>query len=207
MSMSAVTAFRVIPVVTCPAAKNAGAVGEGLVRGGLQVAEVTLRTDAALDVIRTLSERGDLLVGAGSVTRVEQVQAAAEAGATFVVSPGIDEAVVLEAQRLGVPILPGAVTASEIMTALRLGVNIVKFFPASMSGGVDALRALSAPFPEIGFVPTGGITASNVAQYLAVSSVHAVGSSWMLSPPLIEAGEVDAIAASVAGAVSLVGAL
>jgi 2-dehydro-3-deoxyphosphogluconate aldolase/(4S)-4-hydroxy-2-oxoglutarate aldolase len=191
MELVDLTAYRVIPLITLASASHADVVGDALVRGGLPLAEVTLRTESGLESIRALAERGDLVVGAGSVSTASQVSAAAEAGASFIVSPGIEETVVLRARERGLPLLAGVATASEIMTALRLGLNTVKFFPAAVMGGVTALRALAAPFPGVDFVPTGGIGEHDAPDYLALPQVRAVGGSWMLPARAIESGDTE----------------
>lgn len=198
---------RIIPVVVLDRAEDATPLGDALVAGGIPVAEVTFRTAAAPDVIRTLSARSDMLVGAGTVVNADQVDAAVAAGAGFVVSPGLLPEVVLRAQELGVAVVPGAVTPSEIMLALSLGLDTVKFFPAGTFGGPAAIKALGAPFGQVTFIPTGGVSASNLADYLALRNVAAVGGSWMVSSSLISAGDFDAVRDLSAEAVSLVATL
>lgn len=181
-------AHRVIPVVVVRDAAVAGPLGEALAAGGLPVAEVTFRTDAAGAALRALSET-DLLVGAGTVLRPELVDRAVEAGARFVVTPGFSEPVVTRCAELGVPVIPGVATASEVMAALAHGLDVLKLFPASVAGGPDLLRALAGPFPEVRFVPTGGVSAATMADYLRLPCVAAVGGSWMVAPTLLEAGD------------------
>jgi 2-dehydro-3-deoxyphosphogluconate aldolase/(4S)-4-hydroxy-2-oxoglutarate aldolase len=173
--LSMLSAARLLPVVVLDDASAADALAGALVDGGLPVAEVTFRTAAAQDSIRVMAERGDVLVGAGTVVSVAQVDQAVAAGARFVVSPGLSRAVVERCQELGVLAVPGVVTATEIQAALELGLTTVKFFPAGTSGGAPAIAALAAPFGGIRFVPTGGVGPANLHEYLALPSVAAVG--------------------------------
>ena len=193
-----------VPVVVLQHAGDAGLLAEALVAGGLPVAEVTFRTAAAGEAIRVMAARGDVLVGAGTVLTVAQVDQAVAAGARFVVSPGLSRAVVERCAEHGVPVLPGAVTATEVQAALELGVATVKFFPAATSGGPAAITALAAPFGGVRFVPTGGVSPANLGQYLAVPSVAAVGGSWMVPADRVAAGDraglVDLVSSAVAGA-------
>ena len=193
-----------VPVVVLREAGDAGFLAEALVAGGLPVAEVTFRTAAAPEAIRVMADRGDVLVGAGTVLTAGQVDQAVAAGARFVVSPGTSRAVVERCAEHGIVALPGAVTATEVQAALELGIDTVKFFPAGTSGGPAAITALAAPFGGVRFVPTGGVGPGNLAQYLAVRSVVAVGGSWMVPPDRIAAGDrsglVDLISTAVATA-------
>lgn len=194
---------RLVPVVVIDDASDAPALGDALVAGGLPVAEVTFRTAAAADAIRALADRGDVLVGAGTVLTAAQVDAAVAAGAAYVVSPGTSRAVVERCREHAVTALPGAVTASEVQAALELGVRTVKFFPAGTAGGAPAIAALAAPFGDVRFVPTGGIGPANLAQFLALPSVAAVGGSWMVPRDLVGARATDALRTLVADAVAL----
>ena len=193
-----------VPVVVLQDAGDAGLLADALVAGGLPVAEVTFRTAAAGEAIRAMAARGDVLVGAGTVLTVAQVDQAVAAGARFVVSPGLSRAVVERCAEHGVPALPGAVTATEVQAALELGIATVKFFPAATSGGPAAIAALAAPFGGVRFVPTGGVGPANLGQYLAVPSVAAVGGSWMVPADRVGAGDraalIDLISSAVAGA-------
>lgn len=193
-----------VPVVVLQDAGDAGLLADALVAGGLPVAEVTFRTAAAGEAIRAMAARGDVLVGAGTVLTVAQVDQAVAAGARFVVSPGLSRAVVERCAEHGVPALPGAVTATEVQAALELGIATVKFFPAATSGGPAAIAALAAPFGGVRFVPTGGVGPANLGQYLAVPSVAAVGGSWMVPADRVAAGDraalVDLISSAVASA-------
>lgn len=196
---------RIVPVVVLDDAKDAAPLADALAEGGLPVAEVTFRTDAAAESIRTMASRGDILVGAGTVLTVEQVDRAADAGASYIVSPGTSLPVIERCQEIGLTVLPGAVTATEIQTVLDRGITTVKFFPAGTSGGVAAIKALAAPFTQLSFIPTGGVSPSNVAEYLAVPSVHAVGGSWMVPRNAIAQGDFDRIRQLCAEAITLVG--
>ena len=201
------SACGVVPVVVVDDVAQARLVADALVAGGLPVAEITFRTAAAADAIRELSGRDDLLVGAGTVLTVDQVDAAVAAGAKFIVSPGCSRAVVERAGEHGVFALPGAVTATEIMAAMELGASTVKFFPAGTNGGAKAIAALAAPFGGIRFVPTGGISLANIADYLAIGAVAAVGGSWMVKPDLIRAGRSDELVAVIRDTVAAVKAI
>jgi 2-dehydro-3-deoxyphosphogluconate aldolase/(4S)-4-hydroxy-2-oxoglutarate aldolase len=194
---------RLVPVVVLDDAADADALAGALVAGGLPVAEVTFRTAAAQDCIRVMAARGDILVGAGTVLTVAQVDQAVAAGARFVVSPGLSRAVVERCGEHGVLALPGAVTATEVQAALELGVSTVKFFPAGTSGGPAAIKALAAPFGAVSFVPTGGVGPGNLAEYLAIPAVAAVGGSWMVPRDRVNAGDFAGIQQRTAGAVAL----
>lgn len=196
------TGCRVIPVVVIKDAARAEPLGEALVSGGVPVAEVTLRTGAAIEAIRRLTANSLLTVGAGTVLTAAQVDQAVSAGARFIVSPGLRADVVSRAQSHGVPVYPGAVTPTEIMAAMEAGLDIVKFFPADVFGGPAALKALGAPFPAVRFIPTGGVSAGNLGEYLALPNVAAVGGSWMVPATAIEAGDFDAIEGLCRAAVS-----
>jgi 2-dehydro-3-deoxyphosphogluconate aldolase/(4S)-4-hydroxy-2-oxoglutarate aldolase len=187
------TGYRLVPVVVLDDPGDAGPLAAALVAGGLPVAEVTFRTAAATEAIRAIADRGDVLVGAGTVLSPAQVDAAVGAGAGFVVSPGTSRAVVERCAELGVPALPGAVTATEVQAALELGVSVVKFFPAGASGGAETIAALAAPFTGVRFVPTGGIGPGNLADYLRLTCVAAVGGSWMVPRERIRAGDFAAV--------------
>jgi 2-dehydro-3-deoxyphosphogluconate aldolase/(4S)-4-hydroxy-2-oxoglutarate aldolase len=198
----ALSAARLVPVVVLDDAADADALAGALVAGGLPVAEVTFRTAAAADSIRAMGARGDILVGAGTVLTAEQVDQAVAAGASFVVSPGLSRAVVERCAELGVLALPGAVTATEIQAALELGLTTVKFFPAGTSGGPAAIKALAGPFGDVQFVPTGGVGPANLADYLAIPAVAAVGGSWMVPRERVKAGDFAGIQQLTAEAVA-----
>ncbi len=196
------TAARVVPVVVLDDARAAVPLADALVAGGLPVAEITFRTPAAADAVRAVADRGGVLVGAGTVLRAAQVDEAVAAGASYVVSPGLSRAVVERCREHGVPVLPGAVTATEVQTALELGLDVVKFFPAATSGGPAAVRALAAPFAGVRFVPTGGIGPADLADWLSVPAVAAVGGSWMVPRERIAAGDFGAVRELTAVAVA-----
>jgi 2-dehydro-3-deoxyphosphogluconate aldolase/(4S)-4-hydroxy-2-oxoglutarate aldolase len=196
------TDSRVVPVVVINHADRAAAIGEALVAGGIPVAEVTFRTAAASQAIRRMSANPDLLVGAGTVLSADQVDQAFDAGARFIVSPGLSMDVVRRAQQLELPVFPGAVTPTEMMAALDLGLTILKFFPAGTYGGPAALKALAGPFPQLRFIPTGGVSARNLGDYLALPNVVAVGGSWMVSTGAIDAGDTATISRLCAEAVA-----
>lgn len=185
---------RVVPVVVLEDADRADDLGAALVAGGLPVAEVTFRTPDAATVLRRLADRGDLVVGAGTVITAAQVDRAHDAGARFVVSPGLSASVVRRCGELGLPVVPGVCTATEIVAALDLGLDTVKFFPAEAYGGLPTIKALAAAFPQVRFVPTGGITAASAPAYLAHPAVAAIGGSWMVAPDLLAAGDWDEVA-------------
>jgi len=179
---------RIVPVVVLHDAKDAEPLGRALIAGGLPVAEITFRTAAAVESIRAMAAIDGLIVGAGTVLNPAQVEQALEAGASFIVSPGLRRDVVFAAQAAGIPVLPGAVTPSEIMAAQELGLDTVKFFPANVYGGAAAIKALSAPFGSMRFVPTGGVSVSNLFDYLSLGCVPAVGGSWMVPVDVIREG-------------------
>lgn len=184
----------IIPVVVLNDAKDAEPLGKALVEGGLPVAEVTFRTDAAEESIRILADRyPDLLVGAGTVLTTEQVDKAVAAGAKFIVSPGLNPKVVQYCLDKGITVTPGVVTPGEIEKALELGLEVVKFFPAEPSGGLPMIKAVGAAYTKLKFMPTGGINPKNVVDYLKSDKILACGGSWMVKGDLISAGEFDKI--------------
>ena len=187
----------VIPVLVIEDAENARELAEALVGGGLRVLEVTLRTPAALDAIRRMNLVPGAIVGAGTVLNEAQFDEACAAGAEFIVSPGLTEPLARVAARTGVPFLPGVATATEIMHGLDLGLDHFKFFPAEASGGLPALKALAAPFGQVRFCPTGGISAERAGEWLAHPSVLCVGGSWIV-PKGADMAEVNALARQAA---------
>lgn len=179
----------VIPVLEIDSVQRARPLAESLQAGGLPVAEITLRTDAALESIRAIARDAvNVIVGAGTVINRQQAKAAVEAGAQFLVCPGMVEDVVDWARTNQIPILAGAITPTEMIHGIRLGLDILKFFPAEASGGLKAIKAISDPFPQLRFIPTGGVRPENVAQYLQNEKVHAVGGSWMAKRQMIADG-------------------
>ncbi|MGN0507004.1 MAG: bifunctional 4-hydroxy-2-oxoglutarate aldolase/2-dehydro-3-deoxy-phosphogluconate aldolase [Lachnospiraceae bacterium] len=184
----------IIPVVKIDNAKDAVPLAKALCEGGLPVAEVTFRTDAAEEAIRLMSEAyPEMLVGAGTVLTTEQVDRAVAAGAKFIVSPGLNPRVVKHCQEKNVPITPGTSSPTDIEAALELGLDVVKFFPAEASGGLAKIKAMAAPYTKVKFMPTGGINAKNLQSYLDFPKIVACGGSWMVSGDLINAGNFDEI--------------
>lgn len=186
----------VIPVVVLDDTAKALTTANALLAGGVSVMEITFRTAAAADSIKAVSENCPaMLVGAGTVVTLDQCKQALECGAKFIVSPGFDPEVVSWCVERNIPITPGCVTPTEIMAAMKLGLNVVKFFPAGVYGGLKAMKALSAPFGGIKFIPTGGVDAKNLKEYLEAPFVHAVGGSWPCPKKEIAAGNFDAVTA------------
>ena len=180
------TRCPLVPVVVLDRAEDAVPLGEALLAGGITGAEITLRTAAGLDAIALAAQRlPDLTVGAGSVLTPDHVDQVVDAGARFVVSPGLHAPVIARCVQRSVPALPGVATASEVMAAVNLGLTEVKFFPAGLLGGPAAIKATSAPFPGISFLPSGGVGPDNLADYLALPCVPAVSGSWMVDLGLI----------------------
>jgi Entner-Doudoroff aldolase len=202
---SALRALRIVPVIVIDDADAALPLADALCAGGLACAEITFRTNAAAEAIRRIAgERPGMLVGAGTVLSPEQVHRARAAGAAFVVSPGLNPRVVELCQSLGTPVLPGVVTPSEIERAREMGLAMLKFFPAEAAGGPKYLKAIGAPYQDVEFVPTGGISAANLAQYLALHNVAACGGSWMAPAEWIAQRQFDRIREETARAVALV---
>jgi 2-dehydro-3-deoxyphosphogluconate aldolase/(4S)-4-hydroxy-2-oxoglutarate aldolase len=198
------SSHKIIPVVVLNRTEDAVPLMKALIKGGLPVAEVTFRTDAALESIRLISSAfPDAILGAGSVSTVEQVRSALDAGAKYIVSAGFSKKVVDYCVENEIPVLPGTCTPTEIMMALEAGLDTVKFFPAEQYGGLSTIKALSAPFPGVRFVPTGGINKSNIAEYLAFDKIIACGGSWMVKDTLISNKEFDKIAELTAEAVNM----
>lgn len=200
-----ITERRLLPVVVLHELSDAVPLADALIAGGLPIAEVTFRTPVAESAIRAMAADSDLLVGAGTVVRPDQVDRAADAGARFVVSPGLSAAVVQRCRDLGLCVVPGIATATELQAALELGVDFVKFFPAETCGGSAAVKALAAPFAGVRFVPTGGIGPDQLAGYLAVPAVAAVGGSWMVAPRLLADRNFTEITRLTAAAVRAAG--
>ncbi|WP_129788706.1 bifunctional 4-hydroxy-2-oxoglutarate aldolase/2-dehydro-3-deoxy-phosphogluconate aldolase [Promicromonospora panici] len=202
--LETLAAHRLVPVVVVDGADEGARLADALVAGGLPVAEITLRLAGGVDAIRAVAKNHpDVVVGAGTVTTAQQVDDVAAAGARYIVSPGLSAAVVRRAQEHGITVLPGIATPSEIMAALDLGIDVVKLFPASVVGGPAAIKAFSAPFPGLRFVPTGGVSATNLADYLTLAPVLAVGGSWMVDRKLVTAGDWAEITTRTRDAVAL----
>jgi len=184
----------VVPVVVIEDAKNAVPTAKALLSGGVNVMEITFRTAAAPDAIKAVAENcPDMIVGAGTIVTLEQCKKAVECGAKFIVSPGFDEEVVKWCVAQELLIIPGCVTPTEIMSAMELGLKIVKFFPANVYGGLKGMKALSGPFGDVKFVPTGGVNGENLSEYIVAPFIHAVGGSWLCAKSDISAGNFEKI--------------
>ena len=191
----AIGRIGVLPVIALERAEDAVPLARALLAGGIECAEITFRTPAAAEAIRKMSgEVSEMLVGAGTVLTVQQAEQAISAGAQYIVSPGFDAAVVDWCQKQGVPVLPGVATPTEINMALVRDVKLLKFFPAEEFGGMRMLKALHGPYPDVRFIPTGGINATNLAQYLTLTNVVACGGSWMATSSMLSRGQFDEIA-------------
>lgn len=184
----------IVPVVVIEDAKDAVPTAKALLAGGINVMEITLRTAAALDSIRKVAaECPDMIVGVGTVLNLEQAKDAVEAGAKFIVSPGFDEETVKWCVEKNIDVAPGCVTPTEIMAARKLGLRVVKFFPANIYGGLKAITNLAAPFTDMQFIPTGGVNTENIAEFVANPAIFAVGGSWVCKKTDISAGNFDKI--------------
>ena len=195
----------IVPVVVLDDAKDAEPLAKALCEGGLPCAEVTFRTAAAEESIRIMAEKfPNMLIGAGTVITTEQVDRAVAAGAKFIVSPGINPKIVKYCQEKGVLITPGCITPSEVEIAIECGLDTVKFFPAEPAGGLEMIKAMAAPYVNMKFMPTGGINAKNVKDYLAFNKIVACGGSWMVKGDLVKAGDFDKIVELTKEAVEIV---
>ena len=194
----------VVPVVVLNDAKDALPLADALVEGGLPCAEVTFRTDAAEESIRLMAEKyPDMLVGAGTVLTIEQVDRAVKAGAKFIVSPGFDPEIVDYCLEKEIPVFPGCIAPSEVAQAVKRDLKVVKFFQAEQFGGVATIKAMAAPYTMVKFMPTGGISAKNLKDYLSCDKILCCGGSWMVKGDLIKAGEFDKIRELTKEAVAL----
>jgi 2-dehydro-3-deoxyphosphogluconate aldolase/(4S)-4-hydroxy-2-oxoglutarate aldolase len=203
--LNRINSFGIVPVVVLDDPKNAFPAARALIDGGLPCAEVTFRTPAAEEAIRVISkEFPQMLLGAGTVLTTRQADLAVAAGAKFIVSPGLNPKVVKHCLSKGIPIIPGCMTPGEIETAIELGLDAVKFFPAEAAGGIKMVKALSAPYPDMVFMPTGGIDITNLYSYLSFKKVIACGGSWMITRELINSGDFREITRLTQEAVSLV---
>ena len=183
------SALKIVPVIALERAEDIVPLGRALVENGLPVAEITFRTDAALEAIRLLRQaQPSMLIGAGTVLNKAQIEQAKAAGATFIVSPGLNPNTVRAARDLDIPMIPGVNNPSDIEAAIELGLTAVKFFPAEPSGGVRMIKALLGPYSQMQFMPTGGIGPHNIRDYLAIPGVIACGGSWMVEPALVREG-------------------
>lgn len=198
--------IKLVPVIKIDRVEDAVPLAQALTEGGLPVAEVTFRTPQAKEAIRRMKEAfPEMLVGAGTVLNTDQVDAAIEAGAEFIVSPGLNPKTVRYCQEKQIPVFPGVATASEIEQAIELGLSTVKFFPAEVNGGIKAIKALSAPYYEMQFMPTGGVSPQNVRDYLAFEKIIACGGTWMVKDQLMSEGKFDEIRELCKEAVQLIG--
>lgn len=193
MSADALGGQRIVPVVVVDDAAIAADLADALSEGGIRCAEITLRTPQGVDAIRALAGRSDFVVGAGTVTSVAQVDAVVDAGARFAVSPGLDADVIERCAERGLPLVPGVSTATDIQRALRAGIRDLKLFPAHLVGGLAAVRAFAGPFPDVRFLPSGGVTADNARTYLDDPAVFAVSGSWMVPAALLRAGDFEGV--------------
>lgn len=199
-----IRAARLLPVVVLERAEDAVPLARALLAGGLDVAEVTFRSDAAAESIARIAQQvPNMLIGAGTVLTPAQVDLAVTSGARFLVTPGYNPAVVARAQASGVAIVPGINNPTGVETAMAARLSLVKFFPAEPTGGVAFLKALTGPYGGMEFIPTGGISTANLKTYLALKAVVACGGSWMVDPALIRAGDFDRITRLTAEAVAL----
>ena len=196
--------LKLIPVVALESAADAEPLADALCAGGLPCAEITFRTEAALDSIRALAERKNFLLGAGTVHSAEQAQEVVEAGAQFIVTPGFNPRTVTWCAENNVPVFPGIATPTDLEMALEHGLSAVKFFPAETLGGVQTLKAFSGPYGEVRFIPTGGISSANVVDYLQLPNVLACGGSWMVNPELQRGGRWNEVTRLTAEAMQLV---
>ena len=204
LNIEQVAACGVVPVVVLEDAEQAVPTAKALLAGGINAMEITFRTAAAKDSIAKVArEVPEMIVGAGTVINVQQLHDALDAGAKFIVSPGTSEEVIAEAVKLNVPVAPGVVTPSEIMIGLKYGLKVFKFFPAESYGGLKTIKALCGPFPQIRFIPTGGINQNNAAEYFKNPKIVAVGGSWMVTKDMVVAGDFAGITEKSAAATAL----
>ena len=191
-----ISKIGIVPVVVLDDAKDAEPLAEALIKGGLPCAEVTFRTAAAEESIRIMAQKfPEMLVGAGTVLTTEQVDRAVNAGAKFIVSPGLNPKIVKYCIEKGVPVTPGTSNPSDVEAAIELGLDVVKFFPAEAAGGLNMIKSRAAPYTQMKFMPTGGINAKNICDYLAFDKIIACGGSWMVKKDLVAAGKFDEIQA------------
>ena len=202
--LQVISKHKIVPVLVVENVDRAAPLVEALVKGGLPIAEVTFRTDAAEKVIRKMADISDLCIGAGTVLSAEQVDQAYQAGSQFIVSPGFNPKVVRRCLDLGLPVFPGVSNPTDLDMALDHGLEVVKFFPAEALGGVPMLKALTAPYRMMQFLPTGGINPQNLKEYLRLSQVVACGGSWMVKPDWISEGKMEAVTKCVQDAIELV---
>jgi 2-dehydro-3-deoxyphosphogluconate aldolase/(4S)-4-hydroxy-2-oxoglutarate aldolase len=203
MIITTLSACRVLPVITAMDEKSTVALAQALSRGGMKAVEITLRTPAALDCIRAVAaEVPDMIVAAGTVTNPVELHSAVEAGASMVVSPGATPRLLRAAREGNIDFVPGVATASDVMQGLDEGYTCFKLFPAVAVGGLNLLKSLGGPFPDVKFCPTGGLNAANFREFLALANVVCCGGSWMVSADLVEDGRWDEIEALARDAMS-----
>jgi len=195
----------IVPVVVLNNAEDAVPLARALLKGGIDFMEITFRTECAAESIALIAkEVPEMTVGAGTVINLEQAERAVENGAKFIVSPGLDVGVVTWAQDRDIPVIPGCVTPTEIMKAISLGLNVVKFFPADVFGGIKAIKALSAPFGQVKFLPTGGVSEANLKDFIENKSVAAIGGSWVCKKDDIASHDWDKITTLSANAIKII---
>lgn len=193
-TLSRLEQIAVVPAIILEDADHAEPLAEALIEGGLPCAEITLRTPAALEALSRMTPYSDrLLLGAGTVLNTSQAAQAIDAGAQFIVSPGMDEKLIRFCQDRNILIIPGACTPTEVMLAVNLGLECVKFFPSHAFGGLPVLRALHGPFPHMRYMPTGGVTMESLSDHLSFKPVLAVGGTWMIRPEWLENGRYDLV--------------
>lgn len=203
LTLEQLSKVQIIPVVVIDDATLAPALAAALAAGGIPCAEITLRTPAGLTALVAISDVPEFLAGAGTVLSVEQVDRCVGAGAQFLVTPGFDDDVVARAQHHDIAILPGVATPTEIQRARRAGIDVVKFFPADRLGGLDTIRALAAPFPDVRFVPSGGVNVTNASDYLRHPAIFGISGSWIATRDAIAAKNFDTIEDLSRGAAAL----
>ena len=199
------SSFGIVPVVVLNRSEDAEPLADALCNAGLPCAEVTFRTDAAAESIKIMKEKHpELLIGAGTVLTTEQVDRALDAGAEFIVSPGFDPEIVDYCIAKNVPIVPGCVTPSEVAQGVHRGLEVLKFFPAEQAGGLAMIKAMAAPYTNVKFMPTGGISEGNLASYLECNNIVCCGGSWMVKADMVESGDFSAISEKAKRAVEIV---
>jgi 2-dehydro-3-deoxyphosphogluconate aldolase/(4S)-4-hydroxy-2-oxoglutarate aldolase len=189
-----ISKHKLVPMTAVKNIEDTVNLGKALLNGGLEIIEVPFRTEVAAEAIKILSrEFSFMLIGAGTVLSIDQVKRAVDSGAKFIVSPGLNKDVVLYCLKNSIPVVPGALTPTELQLAIELGLEVIKFFPAQQAGGVKYLKAISGPFPQLKFIPTGGINQDNFMEYMALKNVIACGGSWMATAKMIAEKRFDEI--------------
>lgn len=201
-ALEVLSASPIVPVIAVKQLKDAVPLANALVKAGVKVLEITLRTECGLEAIRTVKrDVPNAIVGAGTVVNAIQYAQAVDAGAEFIISPGLTDSLLQKSREYDVPFIPGVATPSELMLANQYGLSYLKFFPAEINGGIKALQAFSGPFPDIKFCPTGGVNEKNYRGYLALKNVLCVGGTWFVPADAIERGDFDAITALAKSAI------